>query len=106
MDGQAVFKVAVIKMADAAEEMMQRNNLSANDIAFLTPHQANKRIIETTPNRMGISMDKVVLNIHKYGNTTSATIPLCLEEWEDQLKRGTTLFLRLSMLVLLGGQCT
>ncbi len=93
MDGQAVFKVAVIKMADAAEEMMQRNNLLADDIAFLTPHQANKRIIEATANRMGISMDKVMLNIHKYGNTTSATIPLCLVEWEDQLKKGDNIIL-------------
>jgi 3-oxoacyl-[acyl-carrier-protein] synthase-3 len=93
MDGQAVFKVAVIKMADAAEEMMQRNNLSAKDIAFLTPHQANKRIIEATANRMGISMDKVMLNIHKYGNTTSATIPLCLSEWENQLKKGDNIIL-------------
>jgi len=93
MDGQAVFKVAVIKMADAAEEMMQRNNLTANDIAFLTPHQANKRIIEATANRMGISMDKVMLNIHKYGNTTSATIPLCLSEWENQLKKGDNIIL-------------
>ena len=80
-------------MADVAEEMMQRNNLAADDIAFLTPHQANKRIIEATANRMGISMDKVMLNIHKYGNTTSATIPLCLAEWESQLKKGDNLIL-------------
>lgn len=93
MDGQSVFKVAVTKMADVAEEMMARNNLAADDIAFLTPHQANKRIIEATANRMGISMDKVMLNIHKYGNTTSATLPLCLTEWESQLKKGDNIIL-------------
>lgn len=93
MDGQAVFKLAVVKMADVAEEMMQRNELKSEDIAFLTPHQANKRIIEATANRMGIGMDKVMLNIHKYGNTTSATIPLCLSEWESQLKKGDNLIL-------------
>lgn len=93
MDGPAVFKLAVIKMADVAAEMMERNKLSADDIAFLAPHQANKRIIEATAKRMGISMDKVMLNIQKYGNTTSATIPLCLAEWEDQLKKGDNLIL-------------
>ncbi len=93
MEGQSVFKVAVTKMADAAEEIMNKNNLMSDDIAFLTPHQANKRIIEATANRMGISMDKVMLNINKYGNTTSATIPLCLHEWENQLKKGDNLIL-------------
>lgn len=93
MDGQSVFKVAVIKMADVAEEIMQRNHLKADDIAFLVPHQANKRIIEGTANRMGISMDKVMLNIQKYGNTTSATLPICLAEWESQLKKGDNLIL-------------
>lgn len=93
MDGQAVFKLAVIKMADVAEEMMNRNHLKAEDVAFLVPHQANKRIIEATANRMGISMDKVMLNIQKYGNTTSATLPLCLAEWESQLKKGDNLIL-------------
>lgn len=93
MDGQAVFKVAVIKMADVAAEMMERNNLSADDVAFLVPHQANKRIIEATANRMGIGMDKVMLNIEKYGNTTSATLPLCLAEWEDQLQKGDNIVL-------------
>jgi 3-oxoacyl-[acyl-carrier-protein] synthase-3 len=93
MDGQSVFKVAVIKMADVAEEIMQRNNLTADDVAFLVPHQANKRIIEGTANRMGISMDKVMLNIQKYGNTTSATLPICLAEWESQLKKGDNLVL-------------
>lgn len=93
MDGQSVFKVAVVKMADVAAEMMERNNLTADDIAFLTPHQANKRIIEATAERMGIGMEKVMLNIHKYGNTTSATIPLCLAEWENQLKKGDNIIL-------------
>lgn len=93
MDGQAVFKVAVIKMADVAEEIMQRNNLTADDVAFLVPHQANKRIIEGTANRMGIGMEKVMLNIQKYGNTTSATLPICLAEWESQLKKGDNLVL-------------
>lgn len=93
MDGQAVFKIAVIKMADVAEEIMQRNNLTADNVAYLVPHQANKRIIEATAKRMGISMDKVMLNIQKYGNTTSATIPLCLSEWENQLKKGDNLVL-------------
>lgn len=93
MDGQSVFKVAVTKMADVAEEMMLRNNLQADDIAFLVPHQANKRIIEAAAERMGISMDKVMLNIHKYGNTTSATLPLCLYEWESELKKGDNIIL-------------
>lgn len=93
MDGQAVFKVAVVKMADVAAEMMQRNNLTAADVAFLTPHQANKRIIEATASRMGIGMDKVMLNIQRYGNTTSATLPLCLSEWESRLKKGDNIIL-------------
>lgn len=91
MDGQSVFKSAVVKMADVAEEMMLRNNLKAEDVAYLTPHQANKRIIEATAHRMGISMEKVMLNIQRYGNTTSATIPLCLSEWESKLKKGDKL---------------
>ncbi len=93
MDGPAVFKVAVIKMAEVAAEMMERNHLTSDDVAFLVPHQANKRIIEATANRMGVSMDKVMLNIQKYGNTTSATLPLCLAEWEHQLKKGDNLIL-------------
>lgn len=93
MDGQAVFKIAVIKMADVAEEIMKRNNLTADNVAFLVPHQANKRIIDATANRMGIGMDKVMLNIQRYGNTTSATLPICLAEWESQLKKGDNLVL-------------
>lgn len=93
MDGQSVFKVAVVKMADVAEEMMKRNNLTSDDVAFLVPHQANKRIIDGTAQRMGVSSDKVMLNIQRYGNTTSATLPLCLFEWESQLKKGDNLIL-------------
>lgn len=93
MNGQAVFKVAVERMADVAEEMMLRNHLGADDVAFLVPHQANKRIIEATANRMGLSNDKVMLNIQKYGNTTTATLPICLTEWESQLRRGDNIIL-------------
>lgn len=93
MNGKTVFKMAVEKMADVAEEMMLRNNLGADDVAFLVPHQANKRIIEATANRMGIGNEKVMLNIQKYGNTTNATLPICLTEWESQLKRGDNIVL-------------
>ena len=93
MDGQSVFKFAVVKMADVAEEMMQRNGLTSDDVTFLTPHQANKRIIDATANRMGLSHDKVMLNIQRYGNTTAATIPLCLWEWEKQLHKGDKIVL-------------
>ena len=92
-DGQNVFKFAVKSMADAAEEIMKRNNLTGDDIAWLVPHQANKRIIDATAHRAGLTDDKVMLNIHKYGNTTAATIPLCLWEWEKQLKKGDNLIL-------------
>ena len=93
MNGKGVFKIAVEKMADVSEEMMLRNNLSADDISFLVPHQANKRIIEATAHRMGIGNEKVMLNIQKYGNTTTATLPICLTEWESQLKRGDNIIL-------------
>lgn len=93
MDGQNVFKVAVTKMADVSEEMMKRNGLSANDISFFVPHQANKRIIEAAAQRMGIGMEKVMMNIQRYGNTTTASIPLCLNEWESKLKKGDNLVL-------------
>jgi len=92
-EGQQVFKFAVKGMADVSAEVMERNNLKGDDIAWLVPHQANKRIIEATSNRMGLSNDKVMLNIHKYGNTTSGTIPLCLWEYENQLKKGDNLIL-------------
>ncbi|WP_207496374.1 beta-ketoacyl-ACP synthase III [Aridibaculum aurantiacum] len=92
-EGQSVFKFAVVGMADAAYELITRNNVTGDDIAWLVPHQANKRIIDATANRMGIPSEKVMLNIHRYGNTTSGTIPLCLWEWESQLKKGDNLVL-------------
>ncbi len=86
-EGQAVFKFAVKGMADVSYELMQRNNLTGGDIAWLVPHQANLRIIDATANRMGLPKEKVMINIQKYGNTTAGTIPLCLWEWEKQLKK-------------------
>jgi 3-oxoacyl-[acyl-carrier-protein] synthase-3 len=92
-EGATVFKFAVANISDVAEEVMKRNNLTSDDITFLVPHQANKRIISATAQRIGISEDKVMLNIHKYGNTTSGTIPLCLWDYENQLKEGDNLIL-------------
>lgn len=92
-EGAAVFKFAVTNMADVAAEIMDRNQLTADDVAWLVPHQANKRIIDATANRMGVTSEKVMLNIHKYGNTTSGTIPLCLWDYESQLKKGDNLIL-------------
>ncbi|BAU52162.1 beta-ketoacyl-ACP synthase III [Mucilaginibacter gotjawali] len=92
-EGQAVFKFAVTNMADVAAEVMERNSLTADDIAWLVPHQANKRIIDATANRTGVSADKVIINIERYGNTTNGTIPLCLWEWEDKFKKGDNLIL-------------
>jgi len=92
-DGGPVFKFAVTKMADIAEEMMLKHNLEGDDIAWLVPHQANKRIIDATARRMKLNADKIMLNIGKYGNTTAATIPLCLWEWENQLNKGDKLIL-------------
>jgi 3-oxoacyl-[acyl-carrier-protein] synthase-3 len=92
-EGPTVFKAAVKSMADAAYDLLQRNNLTGADIAWLVPHQANKRIIDATANRMGLSLDKVMLNIQRYGNTTAATVPLCLWDWEKQLKKGDKLVL-------------
>ena len=92
-EGQAVFKFAVTNMADVAAEIMERNQLTADDVAWLVPHQANKRIIDATANRMGVGPEKVMVNIEKYGSTTNGTIPLCLAEWESQLKKGDTLIL-------------
>jgi 3-oxoacyl-[acyl-carrier-protein] synthase-3 len=83
-DGKTVFKAAVPGMADAAETIMRRNDLTADDIRWLVPHQANLRIISATAEWMGLSMDKVMVNIQKYGNTTSATLPICLSEWWEQ----------------------
>lgn len=92
-EGAAVFKFAVTKMADVSAEVLERNNLTADDIAYLVPHQANKRIIDATASRMGLDPKKVMVNIMKYGNTTNATIPLCLHEWESKLKKGDNLII-------------
>ncbi|OSZ81629.1 3-oxoacyl-ACP synthase [Chitinophagaceae bacterium IBVUCB2] len=92
-DGQPVFKAAVKGMADVSAELLEKNNLTGDDIAWLVPHQANLRIIDATANRMGLSKEKVMINIQKYGNTTAATIPLCLWEWESQLKKGDNIVL-------------
>jgi 3-oxoacyl-[acyl-carrier-protein] synthase III len=92
-EGQQVFKFAVRGMADVSAEVMERNNLKSEDIAWLVPHQANKRIIDATANRMGVGSEKVMLNIERYGNTTSGTIPLCLWEYENQLKKGDNIIL-------------
>lgn len=92
-EGAAVFKFAVTNMAEISAEIMEKNNLSADDINWLVPHQANKRIIDATASRMGIGQEKVMLNIHKYGNTTSGTIPLCLWDYEEELKKGDNLIL-------------
>lgn len=92
-EGPSVFKFAVKGMADVSYELLERNNLTGADIAWLVPHQANKRIIDATANRMGLPIEKVMLNIQRYGNTTSATIPLCLWEWEKQLKKGDNIVL-------------
>ena len=92
-EGQPVFKFAVTRMADVSEELLRRNQLTGNDIAYLVPHQANKRIIDATASRIGLSEDKVMINIQRFGNTTAATIPLCLWEWESKLKSGDLLVL-------------
>jgi len=92
-EGKTVFKFAVTNMADVAYEIMQRNQLTADDVAWLVPHQANKRIIDATRERMGVDEDKVMINIHRYGNTTNGTLPLCLWEWEKKLKKGDNIIL-------------
>ncbi|TAL62838.1 MAG: ketoacyl-ACP synthase III [Bacteroidetes bacterium] len=92
-EGQSVFKFAVKGMADVSAEIMERNHLKGKDVAWLVPHQANKRIIDATANRMGVGTDKVMLNIHRYGNTTSGTIPLCLWDYETQMKKGDNIIL-------------
>lgn len=90
-DGKNVFKHAVSNMADVSEQIVKRNNLTNEDIDWLVPHQANKRIIDATAKRVNLPDDQVMINIHKYGNTTSATLPLCLNDYEKQLKKGDTL---------------
>jgi 3-oxoacyl-[acyl-carrier-protein] synthase-3 len=92
-DGRPVFKLAVTKMADISIEIMERNDLASEDVRYLVPHQANERIINATAHRMGLSEDKVMVNIDRYGNTTAATVPLCLHDWEHELRRGDNLIL-------------
>lgn len=92
-EGKSVFKFAVTNMADVSAEIMERNNLQSDDVDWLVPHQANLRIIDATANRMGLPKEKVMINIQKYGNTTAGTLPLCLWDWEDQLKKGDNLVL-------------
>ena len=92
-EGQAVFKAAVTRMADVSAEMMERHNLTADDLAWLVPHQANLRIIDATAKRMGLDPSKVMINIQHYGNTTAGTLPLCLWEWEPRLKKGDNIIL-------------
>lgn len=92
-EGQAVFKFAVKNMADVAAEIMERNGLTADNIAWLVPHQANKRIINATADRMQLPAEKVMVNIERYGNTTNGTLPLCLWEWESRLKKGDNIVL-------------
>ena len=92
-EGQPVFKFAVKGMADVSAEILEKNNLTADDIAWLVPHQANKRIIDATARRMGLSEEKVMLNIQKYGNTTNGTIPLCLFDYEKQLHKGDNIII-------------
>ena len=90
-DGKTVFKFAVTRMADVSEKILERNQLTGDDIQWLVPHQANNRIIDATSNRMKLAEEKVMKNIHKYGNTTSATLPLCLWDYEKKLKKGDKL---------------
>jgi 3-oxoacyl-[acyl-carrier-protein] synthase III len=92
-DGQPVFKAAVTGMADVSAEIMERNQLTADDVAWLVPHQANLRIIDATARRMGLGNEKVMINIQRYGNTTAGTLPLCLWDWEKQLKKGDNIIL-------------
>ena len=92
-EGKTVFKFAVKGMADVSAELLERNNLTGEDIAWLVPHQANLRIIDATAERMGLAKEKVMINIQKFGNTTAGTIPLCLWEWENQLKKGDNIVL-------------
>ena len=92
-EGMPVFKYAVKGMADVSAELMEKNHLTSDDVAWLVPHQANLRIIDATADRMGLPREKVMINIEKYGNTTAGTIPLCLADWENKLKKGDNLIL-------------
>jgi len=104
-DGQPVFKAAVVGMADVSAEIMEKNNLTADDVAWLVRHQANLRIIDATANRMGVGPEKVMVNIQRYGNTTAGTIPLCLWDWEKQLKKGDNIILAAFGGGFTGGLC-
>lgn len=92
-EGKQVFKFAVTNMAEVSAQIMENNNLSSDDVDWLVPHQANLRIIDATASRMGLSAEKVMINIEKYGNTTSGTLPLCLSDWEPKLKKGDNIIL-------------
>ena len=92
-EGQPVFKAAVTNMADVSAEIMEKNGLTGDDVNWLVPHQANLRIIDATARRMGLTSEKVMINIQRYGNTTAGTIPLCLSDWESQLKKGDNIIL-------------
>ena len=92
-DGRPVFKAAVTGMADVSYEIMERNDLTGNDVSWLVPHQANLRIIDATQKRMEVDPEKVMINIQNYGNTTAATIPLCLRDWESKMKKGDNIIL-------------
>jgi 3-oxoacyl-[acyl-carrier-protein] synthase-3 len=92
-EGATVFKFAVTNMAGVSAEIMERNKLTADDVAYLVPHQANRRIIDATAERMGVGSEKVLINIDKYGNTTAATIPLVLWDFEKQFKKGDNIIM-------------
>ena len=92
-EGQTVFKFAVTNMADVAYQIMQRNELTSDNVTWLVPHQANKRIIDATRERMGLDENKVMINIQRFGNTTNGTLPLCLWEWESKLRKGDNIVL-------------
>jgi len=92
-EGKQVFKFAVTNMAEVSAQIMEKNNLNSDDVAWLVPHQANLRIIDATANRMGLPKEKVMINIQKYGNTTAGTLPLCLWDYEKQLKKGDNIIL-------------
>jgi 3-oxoacyl-[acyl-carrier-protein] synthase-3 len=92
-EGKQVYKFAVTNMAEVSAEIMEKNKLTSDDVAWLVPHQANLRIIDATANRMGLPSEKVMINIQKYGNTTAGTLPLCLWDYENQLKKGDNIIL-------------
>ena len=101
-EGQPVFKAAVTNMADVSAEIMEKNGLTGDDVNWLVPHQANLRIIDATARRMGLTSEKVMINIQRYGNTTAGTIPLCLSDWEPKLKKGDNIILSIWMRLHVG----